>query len=218
MPTFGRLYKPDARDQGFQIGRVLAPSARRARYWVDDAWTGDQGDKPHCVGFAWTGWLEAGPVFQGPPHPIVVPADIYKAAQLVDEWPDDEPYDGTSVRAGAKVLKRLGFISRYLWAKKLEDVVNALLEVGPVTVGTSWYAGMSNVGGTGRMRARGQLEGGHAYLLTGCNRDTQLIRVRNSWGLDWGVKGRGYISFADFAKLLAMEGEACLAVEIHKDI
>jgi hypothetical protein len=217
MPNFGRLYVPDPRDNLFCIAQAVKESTRTSRYWADDIWTGDQGDKPHCVGFAWTGWLEAGPVLQGPPHPIVNPSDVYAAAQKVDEW-DGEDYDGTSVRAGAKVLKARGFISKYLWAKKLADVINALLEVGPVTVGTNWYTGMSNPIASGLIRARGQLEGGHAYLLTGCSRTTQLIRIRNSWGTSWGKAGRAYISFADFGKLLGMEGEACLAVEVHKDL
>jgi hypothetical protein len=65
----------------------------------------------------------------------------------------------------------------------------------------------------GIMRVKGRFQGGHAYLLTGVHRDKKLLRIRNSWGPNWGINGRAYIPFKDFGRLLRMRGEACLAIE-----
>mgnify|MGYP006891290300 CR=1 FL=1 len=62
---------------------------------------------------------------------------LYNEAQKIDQWPGED-YDGTSVRAGAAVLKSKGYISGYNWAWDVETVVNALLTLGPVVVGTWW--------------------------------------------------------------------------------
>ena len=215
--NFGRRYAPDPRDAQYRMSAQLPMRIRRQRrYWKDDIWTGDQGNLPHCVGFAWTGWLHAGPVYQKfDGSPCVNPNWLYAKAQDVDEWPGND-YDGTSVRAGAKVLQRLGFIKSYHWALRLSDIVNAVLTIGPVVVGTYWYSRMSTPQSNGLIRAKGRLEGGHAYLITGVNRERRLLRIRQSWGLKWGRAGRCFLPFSDMKRLLRMQGEACLAIEVAK--
>jgi len=213
---FGRLFKRDVRDDRYSMRAmgVGKPTERTERYWNDATWVGDQGNYPRCVGFAWAHWLETGPVTHpGLDAPAVDPVRIYEEAQKVDEWPG-EGYAGTSVRAGAKVLRSLGFISSYLWAHKVSEIVYALCEVGPVVVGTNWHAGMDSPKPNGRIRPTGPVLGGHAYLLSGVDRKKKRLRIRNSWGLEWGKEGRAFITFKDFKKLLANRGEACLAVEI----
>jgi len=137
---------------------------------------------------------------------------VYRDAQVVDEWPG-ENYNGTSVRAGAKVLADRGHIGEYRWAWDLETVVRALLDVGPVVVGTNWYSGMFEPN-QGIIDISGTVAGGHAYLLNGVNRNKGMIRLKNSWGRDWGSRGHAYISFEDMDRLIKEDGEACLALEI----
>jgi hypothetical protein len=210
----GRVFIPDERDNEFQMRQAIRQSSRRRRYWPDWHWVGDQGWRPHCVGFAWVGWLEAGPIRHiSDTMPVYNPSVLYRQAQKVDRWPG-ERYAGTSVRAGAKVLRKLGYIQNYYWARNLGDIIQALLTRGPVVVGTAWYSQMNRPTKGGIARARGKNLGGHAWLLTGVNRDKQLLRGRNSYGLGWGKNGRLYIPFKDMAKLLRMQGEACLATEL----
>lgn len=210
-PTFkygramGRLRAPDPRDRK----HLLRPgrSDRTSRYWADSAWFGDQGSESSCVGFAWAHWLCNAPLRQW-----VDPSGVYRLAQFVDEWPGED-YDGTSVRAGAKVVQSLGFIQEYKWATTLDAVVYALLEQGPVVVGTEWFEDMLEPDERGHVRPAGYSVGGHAYLLNGVNVATETLRIKNSWGREWGNEGRALISFNHFAELLAYDGEACLAIE-----
>jgi hypothetical protein len=202
---FGRIVVKDPRDAKYSIRRGK-PSRRTQRYWNDGyAWL-DQGELPACVGFSWSHWLLNAPLRQ-----YLDPAFIYNVAKFYDEY-KGENYDGTSVRAGAKVLALAGFIQEYRWAKTLDDVIQTLLEVGPLVVGTTWYEGMSEPV-AGRLAVTGQAEGGHAYLLTGVSLKTGLVRIKNSWSQDWGQGGHGYLPLTDFQKLLADDGEACIAFE-----
>lgn len=213
MTAFGRLPAADERDHAYAM--MTAVAARRAptrtyRYW-GSGWVGDQFDKPHCVGFSWVHWLEDGPVTQPGTAPVVPPATLYAEAQVIDEWPGTD-YEGTSVRAGAKVLQARGFIESYLWAYDVPTIAKAILSVGPVVVGTNWYDGMMDPD-TGRVRVSGVPVGGHAYLLNGVNVTKGTFRIKNSWGSEWGIGGTATIDFESMQRLIDEDGEACLAIE-----
>jgi hypothetical protein len=216
----GRLYIPDDRDTKFQMKSMLpmAEPGVTYKYWWPSGWWGDQGYTPHCVAYSWTHWLAAGPITQKKSREGgTAPFDttyLYNEAQKVDEWPG-ENYDGTSVRAGAKILQKEGYINGYLWAWDLQTTVQALLTAGPVVVGTWWYDGMFYPDDNGLIKISGNKAGGHAYLLDGVNINKQLIRIKNSWGRNWGKNGFAYISFDDMETLIFDQGESCLATEIN---
>jgi hypothetical protein len=217
VPAFGRLQAPDARDQNYPM-RTLLPieaSVRTFRYWNQSQWYGDQGPTPQCVGYAWAHWLEDGPTTQRGTAPIVAPERIYHGAQDVDEWPGID-YEGTSVRAGAKVLQGLGFIQNYYWGFTLEEVVQCLLDRGPVVVGTNFYVRMLTPDPAGFVQIGGAIVGGHAYVLNGVNTKAAVVRLKNSWGRSWGSGGSALITFDDMARLLSEDGEACIAVEVRQ--
>jgi hypothetical protein len=214
----GRRKKEDPRDSKFKITAVLpkkAPSIT-SRNWNANGWWGDQGAMPHCVAFAWVHLLEDGPVTQvSGPAPILDPAGLYKLCQRVDEWPG-ENYDGTSIRAGAKILQGLGFIGEYRWAWDLDTMINAVLTEGPVTIGTNWYYDMFFPKEKNIIKIGGRLAGGHATVINGVNTKTGFFRLKNSWGRSWGNKGHALISFEDMEKLINQDGEICLPVELKK--
>lgn len=223
--NLGRLYSPDERDKGFLMSSLI-PKAKETqeyrtwKYWWPTGWWGNQGSTPHCVGYAWAHWLAEGPITQVRArskrggHPFD-PNYLYNEAQLIDEWPGID-YDGTSVRAGVKVLKNNGFVSEYRWAWDIEDVINTLLYISPVVVGTVWTYDMFFPDENNIIKATGSFSGGHAYLLDGINVDRGIIRIKNSWGRNWANKGFAYISIDDMSKLISLDGEACVAVEIDK--
>ena len=143
----GRLPKPDERDSRFLMSSLLPKQLPGItyKYWWPSGWWGDQGQYPQCVAYSWTHWLASGPITQktkrvGGVAPFD-PVFLYNEAQKIDEWPGED-YDGTSVRAGAKVLKNAGFIGGYSWAWDIGTTVNALLTLGPVVVGTWWTRDM----------------------------------------------------------------------------
>jgi hypothetical protein len=210
----GRVYVPDARDKNFLISNKFPIQTKSitSKYWDANMWWGNQGNTPQCVGYAWAHWIADGPITHSGVQPPVNPTTIYGEAQKVDEW-IGENYAGTSVRGGAKYLKTSGKISSYLWAFDINTLVNTVLNVGPVVVGTNWYNGMFYPDKTGLIRITGRLAGGHAYVINGVDTRTKRFRIKNSWGKTWGQSGHAYISYTDMARLIRENGEICLAIE-----
>lgn len=217
QPTvFGRLYAPDPKDIAYKIE---SPSALRMYLRPSQMWTAgpitNQGRFPHCVGHAWRQMLEASPVRRGQ-RTLPSPEDIYRRAQRVDEWPGED-YDGTSVRAGAKVLQEMGLIKEYRWASDIETARRYVLSRGPLVVGTEWYEGMSLPAfskGDAYLTPVGENMGGHAYVIIGYSHSRRAFRMINSWGTRWGENGRAWIDYDVMNELLFhMNGEACSAVE-----
>lgn len=217
---FGRLHKPDDRDKSFHVRELLAGVKEeypiKSRHWWANGWWGNQGKTSMCVAYSWIHWLEDGPVTHTPRVPgktLIDPVDVYNHAQSVDEFPGNA-YNGTSVRAGAKVMRELGYISSYWWAWDIETAINAILELGPIVVGTNWYSGMSDLDEKGFMSTNGRNLGGHAYVINGVYVDGERFRIKNSWGRRWGKKGFAWMSFSVLEQLIREDGEICLAKEI----
>lgn len=205
---FGRRYAPDARDKQFLLRLAATPVARPTRKTWRIWWKGDQGDTPMCVGYAWHGRLRALPILQRDPTPEI----IYSLAQRNDEW-DGENYDGSSVRGGAKALQASGKIMAYGWAYTVEDAVQWVGIQGPVVLGTNWYAGMMTPDKTGVLSVKGRVVGGHAYVMLGYDDRKEMALIQNSWGPEWGLKGRCWLRYADLHRLLTEDGEACAPTE-----
>lgn len=216
----GRTYVPDERDKkylieshlGILLGRkVVNPIT--SRYWDDNGWWGNQGRTPQCVGYSWAHWLEDGPVPQSGIAPIIHPSLIYKEAQKLDQWPG-ENYDGTSIRGGVKYLQKQDKVQNYYWGYNLQTLINTVLNIGPVVVGTNWYQGMFFPDKNGVIKVSGKLAGGHAYVINGIDINKKQFRLKNSWGRTWGKYGSAYISFTDMERLIRENGEICFATEI----
>jgi hypothetical protein len=183
-----------------------------SRYWDANVWWGNQGNTPQCVGYAWAHWIADGPIVHLGVQPPVNPTTIYKEAQKVDQWPG-ENYAGTSVRGGAKYLNTTRKIGNYYWGYDVQTLINTLLQIGPVVVGTNWYRNMFYPNSNGVISIGGSLAGGHAYVINGVDTVNRLFRIKNSWGQSWGKSGHAFISFTDMTRLINERGEICLAVE-----
>lgn len=208
----GRVHIPDERDRGFLLAAAPPTTPEvTSRFWWTGGWWGNQGDFPHCVEYSWHHWLCDGPVTQKR-GPLWTPGTKYPAMQRIDEW-EGEAYDGTSVRAGAKIIRSLGYIESFLWTWDVHTLARTVLMEGPVVGGTNWYSAMFYPQASGLIKVDGRVEGGHAYKIDGCNWNKELFRIKNSWGRGWGRNGFALISFADMDRLLREDGEACLAIE-----
>lgn len=218
MYNFGRIPVRDDRDMLYSVAPMLMQVPRiREKWWWDNGWWGNQRTTPHCVAYSWSHWMEDGPVIQdgimGRRKPVFDTEKFYHVCQKLDDWPG-ENYAGTSVRAGAKVLQKVGIISEYRWAFNIDEIINTLLTIGPMVVGTQWTEKMQFPNRNGLIKYKGRKMGGHAYVLNGVNLDEEYFRIKNSWGKSWGDRGHGYIRFSDFEKLYNDDGEACVAGEV----
>ena len=197
----------DERNLNFPV-RAALPRAMptRGRGWSVATWL-DQGQEGACVGFAWSHELAAYPrrvkVTNGSAR------YVYLEAQKIDEWAGEE-YSGTSVLAGAQIIQGQGHIGEYRWAYTIEDIVKAIVYEGPVVMGTRWHEGMYRPDATGFLHPTGEVVGGHAYLLSSVSVAKRYFTVWNSWGDDWGDKGRAKISWDDMATLLEGWSDACV--------
>lgn len=205
-----RLEQFDEASREFSIRKRLVPDAPlRSFIWDASVWL-DQGQEGACVGFSFGGKLSADPI-DFPNITDDSAREIYNKAKTLDSIPGED-YSGTSVLAGAKAVKKLypEIAKGYRWAFSLEDVIRTLGYVGPVVLGINWYQGMFEPNREGIIYTDGPIMGGHAIMARGVDVDNKLIRLRNSWGKNWGVQGDCFISFDSLDMLLRERGEACI--------
>lgn len=208
-PRLDRIEQFDERSRNFPIRELLPPKNPRSYTWSCYAYL-DQGSEGACVGFSWSHELAARPKVVLSMNNAGARA-LYKEAQLHDEWPG-ENYSGTSVIAAAKVLKSRGKILEYRWGFGLDDALMALSYKGPGVAGLNWYEGMMQPDSRGFIHPTGSVVGGHAIMINGISVTKKRVALRNSWGSDWGFGGNCYMSFEDFGRLLAEQGEFCIPV------
>lgn len=206
----GRLRHQDRRSLNYPVSEVLTVEQRRPRSYT---WSVpvrlDQGREGACVGFGWAHELAGRPV-QVPGVNGPMARSIYHDAQRIDPWEGGdyegaEPrYEGTSVLAGAQVVKARGFIGEYRWCTSGDDLRLAVGYKGPCVIGVDWYEGMLTSTPSGYIHPTGAVLGGHCLIVDAVKvtGGSGYFSLLNSWGADWGVNGRCRISFADFEKLI----------------
>ena len=219
---FGRLHAPDERDQGHLMRAFIQPAPLPSwRYYrVGPGMPFDQGETGTCVAQAVTGFRVAAPLMAK-----AVPSafDTYRGLVLEDEFPgndreatapDHQLQYGSSIRGGMKYGQKQGWVKSYVWAQGAEDMALWILTgKGCVIMGTRWDENMSDLDSKGFAHQGGMVLGGHAYLCIGFNRKLNRFTFINSWGPEWGLNGRFYMSFADVDALVHDDGEACSAIE-----
>lgn len=211
----------DPRSRRFPVTDVLTDKQRGLRsYGWDCPVFLNQGNEGACVGYSWAHELAAAPAeVKGVTKKLAV--GIYKDARKVDEWPG-ERYSGTSVLAGAKVLKFRGYVKEYRWGFGVIDALRAIAYHGPVVVGIPWYESMRHPRPSGLLEVtKDSSEDRHAILVTGVALRGRLkgepgplsvVHLHNSWGKSWGARGECWILVDDFEALLRNDGECCVPV------
>ncbi len=117
----------------------------------------------------------------------------------------------------------MGYMDEYRWAFGIDDALQTLSHHGPVVVGINWYASMFKPHPSGLLEVVPGGGGGHAILVRGLSLKSRLkgesskrgpvVRLRNSWGKDWGRDGDCFIKVEDFEKLLENKGDCCVPVK-----
>jgi hypothetical protein len=219
----------DERSRDYGVRKLLGtdPIERLPMFW-EEGTVLDQGSEGACVGFGWMGEVIAAPM-----QPNEQPSEelgnslaqfYYEQAKKIDEWPGED-YSGTSVLAGAKVMKHHGFISQYRWCFSIDDIIDTIIKRGPVVIGVPWYSSMYRTNSFGLTSISGGKVGGHCLVITGYDpamkigkQSLEVFRWRNSWGNDYGHGGSGYIKVSDLRRLFEEGGEACVPVIRNKPV
>lgn len=220
MPALGRVVDHDERSRLYQARRAAAP---RSVLWGHHAPVLDQGELGSCTGNATAQLLNTDYFAASRQHVTggryLAEADavaIYSQATRLDGIPDNTypPTDGGSSGLGAaKAGKKLGYFTGYKHCFGFNHFA-ATVQVQPVIVGTTWYDGMFQPSSIGFVRPSGGVAGGHEYLCLGIDYERKTLTFLNSWGSGWGIDGRFLMHFADFAQLLADQGDATAPIGV----
>jgi len=183
----------------------------RTRTWDRGLRAFNQGELGSCTGNGAVGLLCTEPYRRpGTRYSEALARKVYSRATrddaIVGAWPPRDT--GSTVLGAMKALKALGFTKGYRWCFGLDDVLKALSTLGPVEVGLNWYEGFDHPSAHGLVKVRGAVRGGHAFELLGVDAERKLVWAINSWGPDWGLRGRFAFSWKDLDRLLHEEGEA----------
>jgi hypothetical protein len=100
--------------------------------------------------------------------------------------PDDE---GSSALGLMKFWRLNGIITGYDWTFSFSHFL-AALQKQPVLVGTNWYEQMGSPSAQGVATVGGDPMSEHEYLANAILWHDRLIGFENSWGENWGLRGR----------------------------
>lgn len=216
----GRLPQHDDNNLKFKLF-MATPVVRRTIYWSLFSNPADQGNTGTCVGQGGRHRLLSAPVTY---RPLLLPSAefFYLESTKRDIWHNGQPdvslQDGTSVLALMKALKDLGYTDRYEWIFDVETLIDYVCSQGPVIVGTEWSYSMFEPDEHGFLRwtEGSPVAGGHCWLIIGWDNAHGRFRMVNSWGTNWGQRGRAWVEPALMSALLAREGDAVVPHEIKK--
>ena len=208
--ALGRHVNHDPRSRAYPAATA---TNIRSVIWAHNAPVLDQGQVGSCTGNALAQCLntEHFAAARGKHEGFLDENDalaLYSAATKIDGIPGVYPPNdtGSSGLAVAKAGKNAGYLTGYRHAFGLTHALQAL-QRSPVIVGTAWYDAMFDPDTDGRVHIGGTIAGGHEWLVLGVDVPASEIIALNSWGENWGTGGRFRMSFTDFGRLLADQGD-----------
>ena len=187
---------------------VVPPSGTEMGLGLPTYWNlWDQGSEGACVGFgssAMMGVTNTRQARQAGSSETYryAPFWLYHEAQLVDEWSDTPPAQGTSVRASCDVLRTQGHrrvrygvtrpvdasagIAANRWATTIDEMRAAVWSGCAVAIGVNWYSNFDNpVSKDGELwigqSSLGNIRGGHCVCIYRMSDRREAFRFMNSW-------------------------------------
>jgi hypothetical protein len=166
---------------------------------------------------------------------------LYLEAQLVDEYADTPPGEGTSLRAGFDILRTKGHRRLYAGASKPPNIDEGIVEVNrwlttvdevrtsisegkQVNIGINWYRSFYETTGRpsgSRNRIEqwlgvggtnwGNIAGGHDITIGAASDRRQAVGVYNSWGESYAWPA--WLPYDSLTRLLGEQGEAAIVTD-----
>lgn len=214
-PLLGRHVRHDPRSlqYPFNTSRLSIQSAKHQRRIA----VLDQGQLGSCTGNAGIGCMGTDPYWTTVSTKPFYSLDengavaLYSEATANDDYPgqyppDDTGCDGLTI---AKTLQKHNMISGYQHTFSTEDALKAL-SITSAIVGISWFNDMFSPDVDGRVHPTGSLAGGHEIVADEVDAENDRVWFTNSWGLNWGVSGRFYLTWDDFDHLLGQKGDVTI--------
>ncbi len=182
----------------------------------------NQGQLGSCTGNAGIGAINTEPFPLN--HKVYTPdqegaVKLYSDATKIDEFGGTYPPTdtGSSGLGIAKALKNAGLISSYQHTFTLQDALKALSKY-PIITGINWYDKMYTPDADGRVHPIGIIKGGHEIQAYKVDTKLGIIWFYNSWGEDWGVDGKFYLTWEDYGKLLSQGGDVTVLIPLDKEV
>lgn len=190
----------------------------------------NQGMEGACVGFSQS-WMMS--ILN---RKLYDARKLYQEAQLIDEWADTPPGEGTSLRAAFDVLRNVGHWRVYReqqrpveldegieaneWATTVDGIRAAIAADIPVNTGINWYQSFGTPvqwprEGRGSPRYEyyigtstywGGVLGGHAITCVGASDKRQALALCNTWGTSYPFLV--WLPYRSAERLLGEQGEA----------
>ncbi len=232
-PRLGRNVNHDPASKTFRVARAGQVSLAAVRH-ESSLPILDQGQIGACTGMSGVAAIYRRPFFTGGVvKPWKYAPNVGGAFALYSQATQTDPYagawsypppPGTGQDTGsdgltiAKVLKREGIISGYLWAFTLREAVETLMKT-PVITGVPWFQSMFDVTSDGHpghvvIKPESGSAGGHELCVDelvpvgGEDRwEDWFVGGPNSWGTSYGDGGRWYWTVREWGRLLAMQGD-----------
>lgn len=219
----GRHIAHDIRSASYRVGRTAAPVSVRHERHVPIY---DQGDLGKCVAVTGGGLLGTGPfwpllpvelqrVLAGTAPASVWTTDLYRELTRADPFPGSwEPEDtGSDGNTLGKVLTGRGLTSGWRHVMSIGEA-HAAIQQGPLAVGTMWMSGMDNPTREGIVTATGTARGGHEYVCSEYDAARDLWWHDNSWGEEFGLRGRFAYDTPTRQRLMDMQGDVTALVPV----
>lgn len=217
MAQLDRIPSPPSNSAAYPIRALVpaVPERREVRWELTGDFPLDQQAEGACTAFGTSAELSA--------LPIAIPTgnrfafDLYEHVRAEDRAMGYHFPAGATMLAAMRAAKKLGHIQGYRWAQTFDDIRDAVLTHGSVVMGTWWYSGMDSWDEHGLVRVGGERRGGHCWTIVGYlpahPAHGEVFEAINSWGPDWGVRGRFYLTPADLQRLFLDDGEAAIVTD-----
>lgn len=150
-----------------------------------------------CVTSSFTNWIGSEPYYRLNQPLEVTAQNMYWIQREFAEYLGEPNFPAGSNAALADMFVEREWAESYLWLETLEEFKYWLRTQGPVIMECAWRSGMWQTDDAYFLNLSGNQISKHSILCYAFNNRTGIYSFLNSWGPDWGNRGRFKMREAD---------------------